>query len=153
MNARCTVTLKNLLSELERMSGIVQAFGARHALPAKVVFAVNLALDEVLTNIMSYGYDDGRPHDIVVRLSLGAGALVVEAEDDGRPFNPLAVAEPRTDQPLAERPVGGLGLHLVRNVMDDLEYRRQGDRNVLVMRKSIVDKLTITGCESLHRRR
>ncbi len=140
MNTRCTVTLKNLLSELERVSGIVRAFGERNALPATAVFEVNLALDEVLTNIMAYGYDDGRPHDIVVRLSIGPGALVVEAEDDGRPFNPLEAAAPRLDQPLAERAVGGLGLHLVRSVMDGLEYRRHGERNVLVMKKSIVDK-------------
>jgi len=136
MSTQRAVTLKNLLSEIERMSGIVEAFWKRHGLPAKAVFEINLALDEVLTNIMSYGYDDGRPHDIVVRLSLGTGELVVEVEDDGRAFNPLEVAEPRLDQPVEERPTGGLGIHLVRCVVDGLEYRRQGDRNVLVMRKS-----------------
>jgi serine/threonine-protein kinase RsbW len=130
-----TVTLKNRLSEIARVAHVVETFGSRHALPARLVFEVNLALDEILTNVISYGYDDDAEHDIVVRLTMQPGELAVQVEDDGRPFNPLDVAAPSLDVPLQERPIGGLGVHLVRKVIDGVEYRRQDGKNIMVMTK------------------
>ncbi len=132
-----TITLKNQLSELERVSRLVEAFGERQGLPAKLTFELNLALDEILTNVISYAYDDDRAHDIRVRLSLAGSELAVEVEDDGRAFDPLAVPAPKVDAPAEERPVGGLGIHLVRKLMDGLEYRRRQDKNLLLMTKSV----------------
>lgn len=141
MNGELTLTVKNDLTELARVSSAVAEFGQRHALPAAVLFDLHLALDEILTNIISYGYDDNREHEIVVRVTLPAGSqprrIELEVRDDGRPFNPLDAAQPDVSAPVAERPVGGLGIYLVRRVMDDLEYRRQQGKNVLVMRKTL----------------
>jgi anti-sigma regulatory factor (Ser/Thr protein kinase) len=141
MNERLTVTLKNDLSELERVSRLVDEFGTRHCLPARAIFELTLALDEILTNVLSYGFDDGGEHEIVVRLtppeSGGTAGVTVEVEDDGRPFDPLQVRAPDVHSPLEERQVGGLGIYLARTVMDRLEYRRQGGKNVLVMRKNV----------------
>ena len=130
-----TVTLKNHLSEIARVAHVVEQFGSRHSLPARLVFEVNLALDEILNNVIAYAYDDGAEHEIVVRLTVQPGELVVQVEDDGRAFNPLDVAEPSLDVSLSERQIGGLGMHLVRKVIDDLQYRRCDGRNVLVMTK------------------
>jgi anti-sigma regulatory factor (Ser/Thr protein kinase) len=132
-----SVTLNNRLSELDRLSRIVATFGESHRLSDKVLHAVNLALDEIVTNIISYGYDDQADHQIVLRLSLQAEELTAEVEDDGRPFNPLEAPEPDLNQPLEERAVGGLGIHLIRNMMDRMEYRRQDGKNLLVLKKRV----------------
>jgi len=143
MSEPVTIALKNDLAELERVGVAVEAFGARHGLSTATIFAVHLALDEVLTNVVSYGYDDNREHNITVRLSIGDAQsprrIEVEVEDDGRAFNPLEAAPPDVSAPVEERSIGGLGIYLVRRVMDDLEYRRQQAKNILVMRKTLAD--------------
>jgi len=137
MTALLKVSLKNQLAEIERVSHIVEAFGKQHGLPPRIIFEVNLALDEVLTNVISYAHDDGAEHEIAVRLSLAERELRVEVEDDGRPFNPLEVAEPDITLPPEDRSIGGLGLRLVRKLMTGLAYRRQGGKNVFVMRRVV----------------
>lgn len=132
-----SVTLTNRLTELERLSRIVEAFVEDHRLPPELGYPINLALDEVLTNIITYAYADQDEHWITLRLSLDGDVLTAELEDDGRPFNPLDAPEPIMEGTLEERPVGGLGIHLVRRMMDQLEYRREGDRNRLVMKKTV----------------
>jgi serine/threonine-protein kinase RsbW len=133
--ATLRIRVKNALSELGRVSRLVERFGAAHGLTARVVFETTLALDEVLTNVISYGYDDSDTHDIRIGLSCADGQLVIAVEDDGRPFNPLHAPAPALDGPLETRPVGGVGIHLVRQVMDHLEYTRRAGRNSLVMTK------------------
>jgi len=134
MTERISVQLKNKLFELERMSQILEELGQSHHLPSKALHVVNLALEEILTNVISYGYEDKNEHEIIVRLSLQDGELVAEVEDDGRPFNPLELPEPDTTSPLEERPVGGLGIHFVRKLMDAVEYSRKDGKNLLVMK-------------------
>lgn len=137
MTARATIQLANHLAEIERVAGLVASFGREHGLPERAVFDVNLALDEILTNVISYGYDDDYEHVISVRLALGADGLRVEVEDDGREFDPLAVAEPDLSAPVEERPIGGLGLCLVRRLMTGLAYERRDGRNVFGMTRAI----------------
>lgn len=135
MSRTISIELKNNFSEIERLIQIVTEFGEVNNLPSNVLFAVSLALDEILTNVISYGYKDDNEHLIIIRFSLEDEELIAEVEDDGQPFNPLGAPEPNTDKPLQERQIGGLGIHLVRNLMDKLEYRRQENRNILVMKK------------------
>jgi anti-sigma regulatory factor (Ser/Thr protein kinase) len=129
------IKLNNKVSEIERFNQTLTEFGRRHGLAPKVVHDLNLALEEILTNIISYGYTDNREHEIKVRLSMQPGEVKAEVEDDGQPFNPLEAPEADTAQSLEERTIGGLGIHLVRKLMDGLEYKRQGDRNLLTIRK------------------
>ena len=133
MNTIC-IQLKNNLSELESLNKVVAEFAERHQLSSKVLFNLNLALEEILTNVISYAYDDKDEHQITVRLFLEQGQLKVEVEDDGRPFNPLEAPEPDLSKSLEERPVGGLGIHLVRKLMDELEYRREEGRNLFLIK-------------------
>jgi len=137
MEQKVSIDLKSNLSELEKLAQIVAEFGQRHHLSSQALFHTNLALEEILTNVISYAYDDSEEHQIIVCLRVEQGELTVEVEDDGRPFNPLEAPEPDIEKPLEERPLGGLGIHLVRNVMDRLEYRRQDGRNLLIMKKVI----------------
>src|SRR5262247_2409973 len=129
------IRLNNKLSELERCNQNLTELGRRHGLPDKVMHDLNLAMGEILTNIISYGYTDNRKHEIRVSLSAQPGEVRTEVEDDGQPFNPLEVPEPDTTKPLEERAIGGLGIHIVRKLMDGLEYKRQGERNFLTIKK------------------
>ena len=135
MREELETKLHNKLAELRRFNQTLMEFGQHHGLASTVVHDLNLALEEILTNIISYGYTDGQEHEIRVRLSVRPGEVKAEVEDDGQSFNPLAAPEPHTAKALEERTIGGLGIHLVRTLMDGLEYKRQADRNILTIRK------------------
>jgi anti-sigma regulatory factor (Ser/Thr protein kinase) len=106
-------------------------------LAPELVYRLNLVLEEMITNVISYGYDDSSEHEISVRLSWKHPYMKLEVEDDGRSFNPLGASPPDTRKPLAERQVGGLGIHFVREMMDEVEYRRENDKNLLVLKTKI----------------
>ena len=131
------IVLTNRAEELKRLHSALEAFAAEHGLPAKVLQAADLALEEHLTNVLKYAYADAAPHEIRVRLSCEERVLQVEVEDDGRAFNLLDVPPVDVTVPLELRPVGGLGVHLMRQFMDALDYRREGDRNILRMTKRL----------------
>jgi anti-sigma regulatory factor (Ser/Thr protein kinase) len=117
----------------------LQAFAQERKLPPAVLQAADLALEEHLTNVLSYSYayEDKRSHQILVRLEIVDGTLLVEVQDDGRPFNPLNRPEVDTSLPLDKKPIGGLGVFLIRHVMDHVEYQREGDKNIFRMRKRL----------------
>jgi anti-sigma regulatory factor (Ser/Thr protein kinase) len=134
---KLSVRITNDLSELERLAGLVEEFGERNGLATKVVFNLNLVLDELVTNTVSYGYDDPGPHAIDVTLKCEDGLLTLVIEDDARAFDPLQAPEPDLAASLDDRRVGGLGVHLVRTLMDTVDYDRLANRNRLVMTKRI----------------
>lgn len=130
--------LKNDLTEIRLLAEAVGCFGLEKGLPPKLIFQVNLALDEILTNTISYGYPEGGEREIQVRLIMEETKdLIIEVRDDGLPFNPLEADEPDINQDINERPIGGLGIHLVRQITDEIEYQWKEGCNVLVMRKHI----------------
>jgi anti-sigma regulatory factor (Ser/Thr protein kinase) len=131
------VSLSNQPKEKRKLLQALQEFARDHKLPHKVLQAADLSLEEHLTNVMKYGFDDARVHEILVRLEIVNDEMQIEVEDDGRAFNPLEYAGPDLNLPLSERPIGGLGIHLIRKFMDELRYRREGNRNVLQMRKRL----------------
>jgi serine/threonine-protein kinase RsbW len=135
---RLTLLLTNRPSEIPRAAERVEAFCARHDIAPAVGFAINVSLEELLANTMSYGYEDDGEHEIVVQIWREDVDLVIEIADDARPFDPTRAAPPNLDGTLEERPIGGLGIHLVRNMMDRMEYRRDGQRNRVMLRKRIV---------------
>jgi anti-sigma regulatory factor (Ser/Thr protein kinase) len=130
------IVLKNQPREKQKVVQALEQFGRDHQLPANVLQAADLALEEHLTNLMSYAFADDPEHEIKVRFTL-ASDFIVEVEDDGPPFNPLDLPEVDVTAPLEQRPIGGLGIHLMRRFMDELEYRSEGGRNVLRMRKRL----------------
>jgi serine/threonine-protein kinase RsbW len=131
------VRLANRLEEIERLSEAIEAFIAKHHLPDAVAFAFNLSLDELVTNVILYAFPDMQDHTIEVRLRLEGGVLHAELSDDGRPFDPLSVPPPNLDAPIEERRIGGLGLHIVRELMDTVTYAHEGGRNVLRLAKRV----------------
>jgi anti-sigma regulatory factor (Ser/Thr protein kinase) len=130
-----SLVLVNRRVEIERLAEHVESFGNAHHLPADDIHDVNLVLDEIVINIIKHGYDDDREHEIHVRLEIEAGEVTITVEDDGRPFNPLDAPAPNLDLPIEERPIGGLGIHIVRSLVDRIEYERAEGRNRLTLRK------------------
>jgi anti-sigma regulatory factor (Ser/Thr protein kinase) len=115
----------------------VRALGEKYRLSSRIVHNFCIAFDEILSNIVKYGYKDQARHEISVRLELSGDHLVAEIVDDGEPFDPLSAPAPRLHGGVDERPVGGLGIYFVRTLMDDVEYERRNDRNVLVLSKRV----------------
>jgi serine/threonine-protein kinase RsbW len=133
--ASIEIRIANRISEMERVTELVDDFGAGHALSNEVIVALNVSLDEILNNIISYGYEDTADHEIVVRLAVRGGNVEVIVEDDGKPFNPLLVPAP--DLAAKPRLVGGVGLHFVRKLTDHLEYVRRERTNELRFTKKL----------------
>jgi len=116
------------------MGEALEEFGETNELPMKLVMEVTLALDELVTNVITHAYKDG-PGEVAVIVRLADGVLHAEGIDDGPPFDPLAQAAPDTSLSLEDREIGGLGLHLVRTMMDEVEYSREDDRNHVRLQK------------------
>lgn len=129
--------MRNDLPEIGRLADAVDEFCARNGLDPAVAHAFNLSLDELLTNTISYGYDDDGPHAIEVRLVLAGGRMSATLRDDGRAFDPTAAGEPDIDAELEDRPIGGLGIHIVRTLMDAIVYERIGGHNQLTLTRRV----------------
>ena len=135
---RLDLTLANDPAEIARLAEAVEAFGETCGLSLGDVYKLNLALDELLTNLIDYAFPDGQRHSIALHLAFADGLLSAELCDDAAPFDPLTQAAPPVlDAPLDERPIGGLGLHFVRTLMDEVSYRRDGALNRLTLIKYI----------------
>ena len=131
------ISLVNDLRNIAVAAENIDAFCARHGLAEEIAFEVNLAVNELLTNTISHGYDDDGEHRIELALRLEGGALTIEITDDGRAFDPLQAVEPDLGASLQDRARGGLGIYLVRRTMDSVAYRRQEERNVVTLTKHV----------------
>ncbi|WP_009964329.1 ATP-binding protein [Verrucomicrobium spinosum] len=126
------------LRETELVGKIVREFGQWHDVPEQTVFLVKLSLDELVTNIVVHSAGQiPCVREIVLRLTTNQHELWAEVEDDGCAFNPLDLPIPDVAAPLQERSPGGLGIHLVRSLMDRVNYKRVGQRNLLVLSKKV----------------
>lgn len=124
-------SMANDSADLARVLDEVDAQLAPLPVSPKRKYAVRLALDELLSNVVRYAYDDGARHRIDLKLETDAPFHLTIA-DDGKPFDPTADAPPPVlDGPVEDRPIGGLGLHILKKMGLRLAYRREADRNVV----------------------
>jgi len=119
------------MQELTHVLQVVNVFLEPRALPSKLVYAVNLILEEILMNIIKYGYDDGESHEIEVQIEVEQEEVALTVIDDGREFNPLTVPPPDRSKSAMDRLEEGLGLQFVRHMRNAIEYRREEDKNIL----------------------
>jgi len=106
-----------------------------HGVDGQTVYRVNLALEEMITNIIKYGYDDYDSHDIDVSLEILADEIVALIEDDGHEFDPLTQEKKDTaGTPIEEQEAGGLGIHLIKQLVGHMSYKREGEKNILEIR-------------------
>ena len=134
MSHTLELTLANRADEVPRLVTAVESFGASAGLSAALLFRVLLALDEVVTNIVRHAFHDDDVHEITITIAADAGVVTVVVTDGGRPFDPHTVPPADLHAPLEHRPIGGLGVHLVRSLAQDMAYQRTDDRNVLTLR-------------------
>jgi anti-sigma regulatory factor (Ser/Thr protein kinase) len=132
-----TIACKNDPAETERLQQKICRFCELHEIPSRAIHALDLALDELLTNILHYAYSDKATHEITVRVEAEPELLNAWIEDDGKAFNPLEISPVDITRPLAEREVGGLGIHLVRSLMNRIDYERANGKNVLTLQKML----------------
>jgi len=132
-----TIRISANVHEIERLNRLIRQFGELHDLPGRALYSVNLALDEVVSNIVLYGYEKSNNDPIVVKMEVRGAELTASVEDSGREFDPLSLPPPDLSAPLEDRQVGGLGIHLMRSLMDGVEYRRHENKNLLSMRKRV----------------
>jgi anti-sigma regulatory factor (Ser/Thr protein kinase) len=114
-------------------------FAEAHALPAEVRRSVNVALDELLANAVSHGQTGRDPCSVTVEVELDLERVTVTVTDDGAPFDPFGRDAPDTSLSLEERAIGGLGIHLVGQLMDQVSYQRRDGHNVVVLVKQLVN--------------
>lgn len=132
-DAAFSLTVRNDVSELRRMSAWLAQSARDCGLPPERVFELDLCANEALANIISYAYEQAGSHEISLRLCAGGGGASLEIEDDGQPFNPLDAALAPPPASLAGAAIGGLGLKLIRGMAGKCAYQRRGGKNVLTI--------------------
>ena len=126
-----TFTAANTLPAICALIAAAVAYLKTESVSARSLFVGELVLEEMLTNIVKYSFDDDVPHQIEVRAEKMDDRVRLELRDDGHPFDPTAAPEPVAGKALAEMKVGGRGISLVRKFADKIEYRRKGEWNIL----------------------
>lgn len=134
--------LKSDLSELDRLCQNLETFGQKFGLSKKLIFEINLALDELFTNIISYGFQDDEEHVVRITLTPENDQLCLCIEDDGKPFNPIEFESPDVSCSVEKCKIGGLGIHIMKKLMDEICYERCDDKNVLNLKKKISSEET-----------
>jgi sigma-B regulation protein RsbU (phosphoserine phosphatase) len=138
---RLRIRLEPELSEIARLNSEFKTFADLHGLQATLVQRLSIAFDELINNIVSYGYRGAEdPEPIEVEMDLRHGHLVISVRDSGIPFNPFVQVSPDTTLSMEEREIGGLGIHMVKQLMDEVAYTRRGPHNVVTLKKSLHDQ-------------
>ena len=129
----------------EQAGEAIEDLGQRYGLSADRIFKLTLAVDELATNTLSYGFDADHPDKkVLLELSVEDGMLIAILRDRGRAFDPLAVAEPDIDLSLDQRAIGGLGIMLARQATDTFNYRRDQDCNIVTLILRLPDRTSPT---------
>lgn len=131
------IAIANELEEIVAAAEKIDAFCEEREISPEIAYAVNLSIDEILTNTISYGYEDDEPRRIEIALRLENDSLLVAIVDDSAPFDLSETPEADVEATLEDRDVGGLGLFLVHRMIDKVEYERVEGRNIVTLTKSM----------------
>ena len=129
--------LHNDIQKIPQLADFVETIAEEKQLSQSLAMGLNLALEEAVTNVILYAYPDGADGLVDVEAILKDHSLEFIITDSGVPFDPTAAPEADVTLPIDERPVGGLGIYLVRQLMDEVHYQRLDDKNILSMTKNI----------------
>lgn len=132
-----SIAIDSRQSEIPSLIERIADYYRERGCPKLVQHELELLLEEWLTNVVSYGYPSGKPGRITVQAALCDGNMELRIVDDGVPFDPRQAPVPDLSLPLEQRPIGGLGLHLIRELVDQIEYERRDGTNQLLLRKAL----------------
>ena len=131
------IVLQNKISEIPKLAEFIEGIGQELNLPVESVFNLNLALEEAVTNIIFYAYPKDEIHLIDIHAESDKFQLEFRIIDNGKPFDPTKVPDVDVSLSAEEREIGGLGIFLLRKMMDNIYYQRVGDKNVLTLIKRL----------------
>lgn len=135
MSKSAKIALPAKLENLEAMVGFIGEGAEKQGFDQKTIHQIHLACEEALVNVIHYAYPDGNG-DIELTYDLNEEkGLVIEIIDWGIPFNPLSLPEPDIEASIEDRKIGGLGIYMMRNIMDEVHYKREQGRNILTLVK------------------
>lgn len=134
---RETLHIKNEMGQLARLYAFVDRWADACRLDESLSMQIKLALEEAVTNVILYAYPETAGQDIRIDMSHERGWVKITVTDGGIAFDPLARKDPDLTLPAEERPVGGLGIYLVKQLMTTVEYKRSDGKNILIMTKEI----------------
>lgn len=126
-----SISFANNMQELTHVLQVVNVFLEPRELQSKLIYAVNLILEEILMNIIKYGYEGEDSHEIEVQIGVEEEEVALTVIDDGKEFNPLTIPRPDRSTSAMDRLEEGLGLQFVRHMRNAMEYRREEDKNIL----------------------
>lgn len=129
--------IENQIGELSSLAEKIDNLAEEWELPMVLAMNINLVIEEAVSNIIFYAFTDNDKHEIGISVSLNNSQLTIKITDNGIPFNPLLQQQPDITLPAEERPVGGLGIFLISQIMDNMHYTRQKNQNILTLIKSI----------------
>ena len=129
------LVLDNDIAQISQLPGFVEAVVGDAGLDPSLCDSLNLALEEAVTNVIMYAYPEGTKGTVALDASIRGKSLTFILTDGGKPFDPTAKAEVDINAPVEERPIGGLGIHLVRQIMDEVRYERADNNNILYLTK------------------
>ena len=135
-----SITLPNDIETVPQLPQFIDEVAEDASLDASLTMSLNLAIEEAVVNVMEYAYPEGTKGTVNIVATIADGTLSFVISDSGKPFDPTAKAEVDTTLSAEERPIGGLGIHLVRQIMDDVTYERKDNKNVLTLRKNLSNK-------------
>lgn len=135
---RKEINISNDIFELGKINHELEKLAENWSLSTKDVFEINLALEELITNIIFYAYTDELEHRILLNFVKSGNKLTITLIDNGKAFDPIEAEVPvDINKPLEERKIGGLGIHLVKKLMDDVSYCRKDNKNILTLKKKL----------------
>ncbi len=134
---RLEIEISNQVEEIEKVKNLFDSFAAENKIIDTTRRKLDLVFDEILNNIISYGYQDKKEHLIQIKVDLSSERVLVSIMDDGMPFNPFIIKPPDTSLALEDREIGGLGIHLIKKSMDKVSYQRRIDKNVVTLVKNL----------------
>jgi serine/threonine-protein kinase RsbW/sigma-B regulation protein RsbU (phosphoserine phosphatase) len=132
-----TIEVRNTIDAIAPASQEAEAWLEAFDPSPKAMYLVPLAIEEIVTNCIHYGYDDGGEHTILIALSVADQTLTLTFVDDGHAFDPLARSTPDLSVSVEERQIGGLGIHMLKNLSDSMTYERRDDMNRLTLTKRL----------------
>lgn len=131
-----TLVIRNDIDELNRLVVFLEELEEEWELPMGLIPSINLALEEALTNVIFYAYEKNTENEITVDFSREGKKLTIVITDTGKPYDPLQKEDPDVSLSAEDRPIGGLGIFLIKQIMDEVSYQRIENKNQLIMIKS-----------------
>ena len=135
-----SLTLPNDVNTIPQLNEFLDTFCEEGGVDMETTMSLNLAMEEAVVNVMDYAYPKGTEGSVSIEARLDDGDITFVIIDSGIPFDPTAKEDADTTLPLDERNIGGLGIFLTRQIMDEIEYERDNDRNILTLKKYINNK-------------